>query len=203
MKIICVGRNYREHAKELNNEVPKEPVLFMKPQSALLLPGKPFYFPEFSDDIHYECELVVKICKNGKYVQEKFASKYYNSISLGIDFTARDLQTRQKEKGLPWEVAKAFDNSAAIGSFIPLAEGQDIQQLTFHLDKNKKTVQSGRTSDMIFTIDQVIAYASRFFSLNIGDLIYTGTPAGVGPVEIHDRLEGYLGEEKLLDLDIK
>lgn len=203
MKIICIGRNYAEHAKELKNEVPQEPVLFMKPQSALLTGNKPLYYPEFTKDLHYECELVVKMSKNGKYIKQKFAHKYYDSITLGIDFTARDLQQKQKEKGLPWEVAKAFDGSAAIGTFVPLAEGMNIMELNFELKINSETKQVGHTQDMIFNIDQIIEYASQFFTLNTGDLIFTGTPAGVGPVAIEDDLVGYLEGNKVLECAIK
>ncbi len=202
MKIICVGRNYAEHAKELKNEVPSAPVLFMKPKTAILLPGKAFYYPEFTKDLHYECELVVRISSNGKHIQEKFAHKYYDSVTLGIDFTARDLQQEQKKKGLPWEIAKAFDGSAAVGSFIPLKEGIDINNITFQLDKNGEAVQNGNTADMIFTVNHLIAYISTFFTLNIGDYIFTGTPAGVGPVHINDRLEGHMFGEKVLDVAI-
>ena len=203
MKIICVGRNYAEHAKELGNAVPDAPVLFMKAKNALLQPNRPFYYPEFSKDIHYEAELVVKMSKNGKHIGEKFARKYYEQITVGIDFTARDIQQKQKEKGLPWEIAKAFDDSAAAGRFLPIPEGKDIQELHFELRKNGQTVQKGHTADMLNTVDAVIAYASSFFSLNIGDLIYTGTPAGVGPVALHDRLEAFLEGEQVLDLLIK
>lgn len=203
MKIICVGRNYAEHAKELGNEKPETPVLFLKPKSALLPPGKDFYYPEFTDDLHYECELVVKISKNGKYIQEKFAHKYYSEISLGIDLTARDLQSKLKQKGLPWEIAKAFDGSAPVGTFRPLPADAAIQDLRFSLSVNGEEQQSGHTADMLFSVNQIIAYASRFFTLNIGDLIFTGTPAGVGPVQVLDHLEAFLEGEKLLDLKVR
>jgi acylpyruvate hydrolase len=203
MKIICVGRNYADHAKELKNDLPTEPVLFMKPKTAVLLPHKPLYYPEFTEDLHYECELVVKISSNGKYIQEKFAHKYYDAITLGIDFTARDLQREQQKKGLPWEIAKAFDGSAAVGTFVPLTEEIDVNNLSFRLDKNGEAVQNGNTSDMIFKVNNIIAYCSKFFTLNIGDLIFTGTPAGVGPVVVDDKLEGYLLGEKVLSVDIK
>jgi len=203
MKIICVGRNYADHAKELKNDLPTEPVLFMKPKTAVLLPHKPLYYPEFTEDLHYECELVVKISSNGKYIQEKFAHKYYDAITLGIDFTARDLQREQQKKGLPWEIAKAFDGSAAVGTFVPLTEEIDVNNLSFRLDKNGEAVQNGNTSDMIFKVNNIIAYCSKFFTLNIGDLIFTGTPAGVGPVAVDDKLEGYLSGEKVLSVDIK
>lgn len=203
MKIICIGRNYSAHAKELNNDVPSEPVVFMKPKSALLQPDKPFIIPDFTKDLHYECELVVKIGKNGKYIQEKFASKYYNEISVGIDFTARDLQQQQKSKGLPWEIAKAFDNSAVVGHFISLNDNRKIDDINFSMKKNGELVQQGNSSQMLFSVDKIIAYVSQFFTLNIGDLIFTGTPAGVGPVAILDELEGFLEDEKMFDLSIK
>lgn len=203
MKIVCIGRNYSEHAKELNNAVPDEPVIFMKPKSALVLPGKPVYYPEFTDDLHYECELVVRINKNGKFIQEKFAHKYYNEISVGLDFTARDVQQKQKTKGLPWEIAKAFDNSAVVGSFVPVTEAMDVGKLNFQLKMNDKVVQDGHTADMIFNINQIIAYVSQYFTLNIGDLIYTGTPAGVGPVTLQDKLEGYLEGQRLFEVEIR
>lgn len=198
MKIICIGRNYADHAKELNNEIPDDPVIFMKPKNAILLPEKPFYYPEFSDDIHYECELVYKICKNGKFIQEKFAHKYYNEVTVGIDFTARDVQQKLKSKGLPWELAKAFDGSAVVGDFVPLTD-----QLEFELIRNGNVVQKGSSTDMIYNINQVIAYVSQYISINIGDLIFTGTPAGVGPIQVYDKLEGVLNGEKLFSVEIK
>jgi 2-keto-4-pentenoate hydratase/2-oxohepta-3-ene-1,7-dioic acid hydratase in catechol pathway len=203
MKIICIGRNYSEHAKELNNEVPGDPVVFMKTRSAILLPGKPLYYPEFSDDIHYECELVVKICKNGKYVQQKFARNYYDAVTVGLDFTARDIQQQQKAKGLPWEIAKAFDCSAAVGEFIPISKGMDMNNLNFQLKLNDKVVQDGNSSQMLFNIDRIIEYVTMYFTLNIGDLIFTGTPAGVGPITIYDKLEGFIEGQKLLHVDIR
>jgi len=203
MKIICIGRNYADHAKELKNDVPTEPVIFMKPKSALLLPDKPVYYPEFTDDLHYECEVVVRINKNGKHIQEKFASKYYAEVTVGIDFTARDVQREQQKKGLPWEIAKGFDNSAAVGTFRPVSEVGNLNELPFQLKLNGETVQDGNTRDMIFNVDSIIAYASKYFTLNIGDLIFTGTPAGVGPVNVQDRLEGYLAGTKVLDVAIK
>lgn len=203
MKIICVGRNYADHAKELKNDLPTTPVLFMKPKSAILLPGKPFLYPEFTDDLHYECELVIRICKNGKYVQGRQAHNYYDSMTVGIDFTARDIQREQQKKGLPWEIAKAFDGSAVVGEFIPSPAGGISGDIQFRLDKNGETVQVGITSQMIFSVDKIIEYASQFFTLNIGDLIFTGTPAGVGPVVTTDVLEGYLGDKKLLDVAIR
>lgn len=203
MKIICVGRNYADHAKELKNDLPTAPVLFMKPKGAVLLPNKPLYYPDFTNDLHYECEVVVRICKNGKFVQEKFANKYYTEVSLGIDFTARDVQREQQKKGLPWEIAKAFDGSAAIGSFVALTEEMPIGSLSFRLDINGNTVQEGNTADMIFTVDKVIAYSTQYFTINIGDMLFTGTPAGVGPVAKGDKLEGYLMGQKVLEVEIK
>ncbi len=203
MKIICVGRNYADHAKELKNDVPAEPVIFIKPKGALLLPGKSLYYPEFTDDLQYECEVVVRICKNGKYIQEKFANKYYNEVTLGIDFTARDLQREQQKKGLPWEIAKAFDGSAAVGTFVPITPETDVHNLAFQLQQNGTTVQDGHTRNMLFTVDKIIAYVSRFFTINIGDLLFTGTPAGVGPVTSGDKLEGILQGNKVLEAEIK
>lgn len=203
MKIICVGRNYAEHAKELGNDKPEAPVLFLKPQTAILPPGKDFYYPEFTKDLHYECELVLKVGRNGKHIQEKFAHKYFTNIGLGIDLTARDLQSKLKTKGLPWEIAKAFDNSAPLGSFQKLPEGKDIQDLNFSLLVNGEERQRGHTAEMLFGVHQIIAYASQFFTLNVGDLIFTGTPAGVGPLGQGDHLEGFLEGKKVLDLRVK
>jgi 2-keto-4-pentenoate hydratase/2-oxohepta-3-ene-1,7-dioic acid hydratase in catechol pathway len=200
MKIICIGRNYAEHAKELNNAVSASPVVFLKPKSSLLQ-GTTFYYPEFTKDLHYECEVVVKICKNGKHIKEKFAKNYYQKITVGIDFTARDLQQQQKEKGLPWEIAKAFDGSAVVGKFIDIPV--DVQAINFSLHKNNLLVQEGHTKDMLFTIDHIIAYVSQFFSLHTGDLIFTGTPAGVGPVAIGDQLKGAIEQEPLFEMHIK
>lgn len=202
MKIICIGRNYSDHAKELNNPVPSKPLVFMKPPSALLLEGKPFYFPEFSKDIHYELEVVLKICKNGRHVQPEFASGYYEEIGLGIDFTARDLQDECKAKGHPWEIAKGFDHSAVIGDFVP-KDTLDTESIKFDLLKNGEKVQAGDTKDLIFNFDYLIQYVSKYFKLQMGDLIFTGTPAGVGPVNIGDVLEGYLGSEKKLHCEIR
>ncbi|WP_341834835.1 fumarylacetoacetate hydrolase family protein [Chitinophaga pollutisoli] len=203
MKIICVGRNYAKHAEELKNEVPSEPVIFMKPKNALLQNNHPFYYPEFTDKLHYECELVLRISKNGKHIQERFANKYYDQISVGIDFTARDLQETQKAKGLPWEIAKSFDNSAVVGKFIPITETMDLKDTNFCLYKNKEIVQQGNTADLLFTFDKLIAYISRFFTLNIGDLVFTGTPEGVGPVEIGDTLEAFIENDSLLEFMVK
>lgn len=202
MKIICIGRNYIDHAKELNNPVPSKPLVFMKPASAILRNGNDFYIPEFSNDIHYELELVLKIKKNGKHINEKFASNYYDEIGLGIDFTARDVQNQCKEKGHPWEIAKAFDNSAIVGDFIPKVD-LDEKNIDFKLTKNEKDVQVGNSKDLIFSFDYLISYVSKYFTLNKGDLIYTGTPAGVGPVAIGDVLEGFIGNDSLLTCNIK
>lgn len=196
--------NYAAHNKELHHTLElTEPTIFMKSDSSLLKDGKPFFIPDFSSEIHYETELVVKIDRLGKNIAERFAHRYYSEATVGIDFTARDLQRRLREQGLPWEICKAFDNSAVIGTFIPLEEAGNVNQLSFHLDMNGKTVQQGNTADMLFSVDQIIAYVSRFFTLKIGDLIYTGTPVGVGPVSIGDHLEGYLGERKLLDFHVR
>ena len=204
MKIICIGRNYADHAKELNNPVPKEPVFFCKPDSALIQKGKPFFYPEFSNDIHFECEVVVRINRIGKHIIEKFAHKYFDEITLGIDLTARDLQQDCKAKGLPWEKAKAFDGSAPIGDFIKVSSlSKDIQNLNFELSKNGGLVQSGNTNDMLFSIPKIIAYVSQFFTLKIGDLIFTGTPKGVGPIAIGDNFEASLEGKKLLQLPIR
>jgi acylpyruvate hydrolase len=203
MKIICIGRNYSEHAKELNNAIPEKPVVFLKPATALLKDNKPFYFPEWTNDMHYETELVLKVCKQGKYIDEKFAHKYFDEVTVGIDFTARALQSEQKAKGLPWEIAKSFDNSAAIGEFRKLNALGKTQGITFSMKLNGNEVQHGNSDDMIFPISKIIAYASQFFTLQVGDLIFTGTPAGVGPVKIGDRLEGLLEGEKLFDFEIK
>lgn len=204
MKIICVGRNYVAHARELNNEIPTEPVLFMKPDSALLRNNDPFYIPDWSNDVHHEIELIVRICKLGKSIERKFAHRYYKEIGLGIDFTARDVQNALKDKGLPWEKAKAFDKSAVICSeFVAVDALPDRNAIQFRLEKNGATVQSGDSSLMIFPIDEIIAQVSKYFTLKIGDLIYTGTPAGVGPVSVGDRLEGYLEGEKKFDFWVK
>ena len=203
MKIICVGRNYADHAKELGNDIPDEPVIFMKPKSALLQSHTPFYYPEFSNELHYECELVLRVCKNGKYIQERHAANYYNGITVGIDFTARDIQDELKKKGLPWEKAKAFDNSAAVGKFIDVAPGLNRKNINFSFYKNKELVQQGNSGNMIFSIDALIANISNYFSLNIGDLIFTGTPAGVGECVVGDVLEAYLEKENLLSVEVK
>ncbi len=204
MKIICIGRNYSEHARELNNDIPTEPVIFMKPDSALLRNNDPFYIPSFSEDVHYECELVVRINRLGKNIEAKFANRYYDELGLGIDFTARDLQAKLKDKGLPWEKAKAFDRSAVIcNDFIPKTELPGVGNIKFQLKKNGEVVQNGDTSFMLFPIDELISQVSNYFTLKIGDLIYTGTPAGVGPVAIGDRLEGFLEGHKMFDFEVK
>jgi len=203
MKIIAIGRNYVDHAKELNNAVPTKPVFFLMPETALVKNNNPFYYPDFSDDIHYECEIVVNINRVGKNIATKFASRYYDEIGVGIDFTARDLQNECKAKGLPWEIAKAFDNAAPIGKFILKSKFADINNINFSLDLNGKSVQQGNTGDMIFKIDELISYVSRFFTLKMGDLIFTGTPAGVGPVKIGDRLSAKIEGEELLNFKVK
>jgi 2-keto-4-pentenoate hydratase/2-oxohepta-3-ene-1,7-dioic acid hydratase in catechol pathway len=203
MKIICVGRNYADHAKELGNDIPDEPVIFMKPKSALLQSHTPFYYPEFSNELHYECELVLRVCKNGKYIQERHASNYYNGITVGIDFTARDIQDELKKKGLPWEKAKAFDNSAAVGKFVDVAPTLNRKNIGFSFYKNKELAQTGNSGNMIFSIDAIISHISNYFSLNIGDLIFTGTPAGVGECVVGDVLEAFLEKENLLTVEVK
>lgn len=203
MKIICIGRNYANHAKEMNSAVPEVPMFFMKPDTALLPKKNPFFYPNFTKDLHFECELVIKITKLGKNISEKYAHEYYDHIGIGIDFTARDLQKKCKEKGHPWEIAKAFEHSAPLGNkFIPL-EGKDVNNINFRLEKNDEIVQQGNSSDMIFSFDELISYVSKFMTLKIGDLIFTGTPEGVGPVKIGDHLKGYIEDEQLLDLKIK
>ncbi|BAU53086.1 fumarylacetoacetate hydrolase family protein [Mucilaginibacter gotjawali] len=203
MKIIAIGRNYAEHAKELNNPVPGVPVIFMKPDTALLRENKPFYHPDFSEDIHHEIEVVLKISKEGKNISEKFAPNYFEEIALGVDFTARDIQARHKEKGLPWELAKSFDNSAPVSVFVPKSKFADLKNLNFRLDVNGQTRQQGNTSYMLFSFEYIIAFVSKYFTLKKGDLIFTGTPAGVAKVNIGDRLEGYLEDEKMLDFYVK
>ncbi|MCK3684540.1 fumarylacetoacetate hydrolase family protein [Maribellus sp. YY47] len=204
MKIICIGRNYVAHAAELGNEVPEEPVFFMKPDSALLRNNDPFYIPDWTNEVHHEIELVIKINRIGKNIEKRFADRYYDEIGLGIDFTARDVQAQLKAKGLPWEKAKAFDQSAVISStFFPKSIFPDIESLFFKLDINGKTVQEGDSGLMIFGFDEIISHVSKYVTLKIGDLIYTGTPANVGPVQIGDHLEGYLEGKKLLDFNVK
>ena len=203
MKIICIGRNYREHAKELNNAIPEKPVFFMKPDTALIKDNKPFYYPGFSKEVHYETEIVLKINRNGKYIEERFARKYFDEIGIGIDFTARDLQAEQKKKGLPWEIAKAFDGAAPVGKFIDKNQFSSLDDIHFSLKINGELRQQGHTADMMFSFDRIIAYVSQFISLKPGDLIFTGTPSGVGPTKIGDRFEAFIEEEKLLEFDVK
>ncbi len=202
MKIFCIGRNYAEHAKELGNAVPDEPIVFSKPPTAVLKDGSPFYHPDFSSDIHHEAEIVVRIAKNGKHIAEKFAHKYYDHISIGIDFTARDLQKKLKDKGHPWEIAKGFDGSAPVGHFVALKNLPPINNIGFTLLKNGQTVQSGNTADLIFSFDKLISYVSTYFTLHKGDYIFTGTPEGVGRVQVGDYLEGYIGGQKLLECKV-
>lgn len=206
MKIICIGRNYVDHAVELNNPIPKQPMVFMKPPSALLVNNKPLYYPEFTKDLHYEAEIVLKISKNGRHVQPEFANEYFDHIAFGIDFTARDLQTKCKEKGHPWEIAKGFDGSAALSRFLPI-EQVTRTGIRFEMKKNEEIVQQGNTKDLIFSFGEIITHVSKFFKLQMGDLIYTGTPAGVGPVQIGDRLEGFIhtyrGLEPMLSCEIR
>ena len=203
MKIICIGRNYLEHAKELANNIPKEPLFFLKPDSAIQPKGHPFFIPDFSNNIHYEIELVLKICKNGKNINEKFAHTYYKEIGLGIDFTARDLQDKCKKLGLPWEIAKGFDGSAQISNSFINKKNLDINNINFHLKLNNNLVQSGNSKDLIFSFDKIISYISKFYTLKTGDLIYTGTPAGVGKVNIGDKLSGFINDREKLTVDIK
>jgi acylpyruvate hydrolase len=203
MKIICIGRNYADHAKELNNPVPVNPVFFMKPDSSLLINNKPFFYPQFSKEIHYETEIVLKICKLGKSIQPRFAHRYYKEIGIGIDFTARDLQNICKKEGHPWEIAKAFDQSAVLGSFIPKTSLPDLSAINFQLELNDITVQKGNTRDLLFSFDDLISYVSTYLTLKTGDLIYTGTPAGVGPVKIGDHLVASVEGQVLLDFRVK
>jgi len=203
MKIICIGRNYREHAKELNNAVPEKPVFFMKPDTALLQKNNPFFYPDFSKNVQYETEIVLKINRNGRHIEEQFAHKYYDEIGIGIDFTARDLQAEQKKKGLPWEIAKAFDQSAPVGKFLLKSQFPDLNRIRFSLRINDEVRQQGNTEDMMFSFDQIISYVSQFISLKPGDLIFTGTPAGVGPIQINDHFEVFIEDEKLLEFNVK
>lgn len=202
MKIICIARNYAEHAKELKNEIPENPVFFLKPDTSVLQKDRDFYIPEFTENLHYEAEIVLKISKAGKYIQPEFASKYFEQISLGIDFTARDLQTQLKEKGHPWEIAKAFDNAAVVGEFYPKNDF-DLENLNFHMTKNQDIVQKGNTNQMIHNFAKIISTASQYFTLKTGDLIFTGTPAGVGQVLENDYLEGYLDDRKVFEVRVK
>lgn len=204
MKIICIGRNYAEHISELNNERPTDPIIFLKPETAVLLKKQPFFIPDFSSDVHYEVEVLIKINKVGKYIQEKFAHKYYQEIGLGIDFTARDLQQSLKEKGLPWEKAKGFDGSAVLGEkWIDKNSIDDLNNINFSLDKNGEVVQKGNTASMLWKPDEIISYISRFFTLKIGDIIFTGTPEGVGKVSVNDSLTGFMEETKMFSINVK
>ena len=203
MKIICIGFNYKSHIKELNSLAPEKPMFFLKPDTSLLLKNRPFFLPDFSDDVQYELELVVRINKVGKCIQKRFAHTYYNEIGLGIDFTARDIQKQCMEKGEPWEIAKGFDNSAAVSQFVSLSDFSSLQNLHFNLLLNGKEVQRGYTSDMLFSVDEIISYISQFMTLKIGDLIFTGTPFGVGKVSINDHLQAYLEDKKLLDFYVR
>ncbi len=202
MKIICIGRNYTDHINELVNEKPEYPVVFMKPDTSILNSGFPFVIPEFSNDVHHELEVVVKINKVGKYIQPKFASKYYNQIGLGIDFTARDLQAKLKEKGLPWEIAKGFDGATVLGSFVDKNQFENVQNIAFEMQKNGTVVQSGNTKEMLWNIDELISYVSQYFTLKVGDVIFTGTPAGVAKVSPEDVLEGFLEGQKLFSVKV-
>lgn len=203
MKIICIGLNYHSHIQELKSQIPDVPVFFMKPETAMIVKNRPFFLPDFSNDIHYEVELLVRINKLGKSIQKKFAHTYYDEIGLGIDFTARDLQQKVRSEGLPWEITKSFDGSAVIGTFLPKSQFTDLNCIPFHLQLNDRIVQQGNSSDMIFDIDTIIEYVSQFVTLKIGDIIFTGTPIGVGPVAINDRLQGYIGDQKLFDFRVK
>ena len=203
MKLICIGRNYTDHIKELENEKPSDPVVFLKPDTAILLKKQPFFIPDFSDDVHHEVEVLVKIKKVGKHIDKKFAHKYYDDIGLGIDFTARDLQAQLKAKGLPWEKAKAFDGAAVIGDWLPKTKFENVDQINFSLKKNDAIVQSGNTELMLWKIDELIEYVSKYFTLKIGDIIFTGTPAGVGKVFANDTLKGYIENEELFSIKIK
>lgn len=203
MKIICIGRNYAEHARELKNEVPTQPVIFLKPPTSLLRRGQDFYIPDFSNDVHYEAELVLKINRQGKHIKEKFAHKYYSEITVGIDFTARDLQQKLKEKGLPWELAKGFDGAAAVGEFVNFSELRNKENITFSLNKNGEQVQLGQTNNLLFSFDKLIEFVSGYITLQTGDLVFTGTPAGVGPVAAGDELTGFLEDNEVLQVKVK
>lgn len=203
MKLICIGRNYTDHIKELENQKPTDPVVFLKPDTSILLKKQPFFIPDFSDEVHHEVEVLVKIKKVGKYIDEKFAHKYYDEIGLGIDFTARDLQAQLKTKGLPWEKAKAFDGAAVIGKWLPKSNFENVDNINFSLKKNDEVVQSGNTELMLWKIDELIEYVSKYFTLKIGDIIFTGTPAGVGKVFANDRLMGYIEDQEMFSIKIK
>ena len=203
MKIIAIGRNYAAHIEELNNERPSAPVIFLKPDTALLKNNAPFYHPDFSSNIHFEVELLLKINREGKYIEKEFAHKYFDEVGLGIDFTARDLQQQCKEKGLPWEIAKAFNGSAPVSEFVDKQQFRDLKNINFKLEKNSEAVQNGNTSLMLFDFDEIISYVSKFFTLKKGDIIFTGTPAGVGKVAVGDRLTGFVENQKMLDFEVK
>ena len=203
MKIFAIGRNYIDHAREFNNSLPSEPMFFMKPDTALVKSNKPFFYPDFSKEIHYEVEIVLKLNRVGKSISEKFAHRYYTEIGIGIDFTARDIQRKCQEKGMPWEIAKSFDNSAPVSKFIPKSKFKDLRNIQFHLDINGKTAQTGNTADMIFHFDRLVAHISKYVTIRMGDLIFTGTPAGVGPVNIGDRLQAYIEDEILMDFYVR
>ncbi|MDC1105942.1 fumarylacetoacetate hydrolase family protein [Prolixibacteraceae bacterium] len=203
MKIICIGRNYAKHASELKNEVPQEPVFFLKPDSSILQKNKPFYIPDFTNEVHYEVEVLFRISRLGKNISTKFAPRYYSEVGLGVDFTARDLQQELKQRGLPWEKAKAFDASAVLGKFISLDQVEDLNNISFSLKKNGELVQEGNTKDMLFNIDELVSYTSKYMTLKIGDIIFSGTPEGVGEVMIGDRLQGYIGEQLMFDFMVK
>ena len=203
MKIICIGLNYRKHAEEMGKSFPDEPMFFLKADSSIIKNNKPFFLPDFSDEIHYEAEIVLRICKLGKSVSEKFAHRYYDAVTLGIDITARDLQRRQSERGHPWEICKSFDGSAPLGRFLPVSELGNIHDLPFRLEKNGEVVQQSTTADLIFGIDAIIAWVSRFFTLKTGDLIFTGTPSGVGPLHKDDHLKGFIGDQPVIDFYIR
>ncbi|WP_271765070.1 fumarylacetoacetate hydrolase family protein [Aquimarina algiphila] len=203
MKLICIGRNYTDHIEELDNEKPKDPVVFIKPDTSILLKKQPFFIPDFSNDIHHELEVLVKINRVGKHIDRKFAHKYYDEIGLGIDFTARDLQTKLKEKGLPWEKAKAFDGAAVVGKWVSKDNFKDVDDIDFHLEKNGDTVQKGNTMFMLWKINELIEYVSKYFTLKIGDVIFTGTPAGVGSVKPDDVLTGYIGDDQFFSIKVK
>lgn len=203
MKILAIGRNYAEHIAELKNEVPDEPVIFFKPDTAVLRNNEPFYYPEYTNDVHHEVELILRVSREGKNIEQKFAHKYYDAIGLGIDFTARDLQAKAKAKGLPWTLAKGFNGSAPVSEFLPLSDFPELQNINFRLDVNGETRQQGNSKLMLNSFDDIIAYISKYITLKKGDIIYTGTPEGVGPVKIGDRLEGYVEDKKLLDFEVK
>ncbi|MGM9510839.1 fumarylacetoacetate hydrolase family protein [Larkinella sp. GY13] len=203
MKIIAVGRNYAEHIKELNNEQPEDPVIFTKPETAILRPGDPFFYPDFSTDVHYEVEILVRISRTGKNIEQKFAHRYYDEIGIGVDFTARDLQSKLKAKGLPWDLAKGFNGSAPMSTFVPKTDFPDLHNLNFRLDVNGETRQAGNTSMMLFQIDYLISFVSTYFMLLQGDILFTGTPKGVGPVHIGDKLTAYIEDRKMLEFDVK